>query len=75
MHDLLALATIRRLLLEMNHVLVPESALADAGALEVWMHQARNDLNGLSPLGVLSLEDGEAQLRVCLARLLSSKSQ
>ena len=48
--DLLALATIRRILLELGHALQPEAPGTLVGPLELWMHQPRPELDGLSPL-------------------------
>ena len=74
MNDLLALATIRRLLLELGYQLVREPARTPAGSLELWMHFPRDDLGGRSPFRVLQGEDGEAMVRSCLASFIESNS-
>jgi len=64
--DLLALATIRRILLELGHALQPEAPGTLVGPLELWMHQPRPELDGQSPLQALAGADGEARVRACL---------
>ena len=70
--DLLALATIRRILLELGHALQPESPGTLVGPLELWMHQPRPELEGQSPLRALAAADGEARVRACLLDLTAS---
>lgn len=67
--DLLALATIRRLLLELGFGLQPESAGTLVGPLELWMHTPRPQLDGQSPLQALAGVDGEVRVRGCLLDL------
>ena len=70
--DLLAtLATIRRILLELGHALQPEAPGTLVGPLELCMHQPRLELDGLSPLQVLTGADGEARVRGCLLDLVA----
>ena len=69
--DLLALATIRRMLLELGHALQPEAPGTLVGPLELWMHQPRAELDGQTPLQALAGVDGEAQVRACLLDLAS----
>lgn len=71
MSDLLALATIRRMLLEMGVTLGPEEPGTLVGPLELWMHESRPELGGLSPLHALSTDDGPSKVRACLAQLFS----
>ena len=67
--DLLALATIRRILLELGLALQPEAAGTLVGPLELWMHEPRPQLDGQSPLQALAGADGEARVRGCLVDL------
>ena len=72
--ELLAVATVRRLLLELGYEMLPERAGTLVGPLALWIHQPRPEWNSLTPLQVLSLPDGEQQLRSCLAVLVTSSS-
>lgn len=69
--DLLALATIRRLLLELGAPLGPEVDGTLVGPLERWMHEPREDLGGDTPLSALSAPEGVDQVRQCLRRMIS----
>lgn len=71
MSDLLALATIRRILLELGVALGPEEAGTLVGPLELWMHQRRPQWEGRSPLQVMADADGEVRVRACLVELTS----
>ena len=53
---MLALATIRRTLLELGHALQPEAPGTLVGPLELWTHQPRPELDGLSPLQVPTVD-------------------
>jgi hypothetical protein len=75
MKDLLALATIRRLLLELGAPLGPEVDGTLVGPLERWMHEPREDLGGAAPLHVLSAPEGVNQVRQCLRRMISLSEQ
>ena len=70
--DLLALAVIRRILLELGHPLQPEAQGTLVGPLEIWMHQPRPELGGQSPLRALTETDGEARVRRCLPALMTN---
>lgn len=63
MNDLMAIATIRRLLISLGLELSPGEVESRMGPLSQWVSQARTDLGGQSPLQVLSQPDGENQLR------------
>ena len=69
--DLLALATIRRILLELGHALQPEAPGTLVGPLELWMHTPRPQLGGQTPLQALAGIDGEARVRGCLSDISS----
>ena len=69
--DLLALATVRRLLLELGHELQPETPGTLVGPLELWLHEPRPQLDGRSPMQALQEQDGEKQVRECLRELLA----
>ena len=68
--DLLALATIRRILLELGHALQPEAPGTLVGPLELWMHHPRPELDGQSPLQALATADGAARVRECLLQVI-----
>ena len=68
--DLLALAAIRRILLELGHPLQPEAQGTLVGPLEIWMHRPHPELDGQSPLRALTATDGEARVRHCLLALI-----
>ena len=70
--DLMALAIIRRILLELGHETGIGPQDEPVGALELWMHQPLPDLDGRSPLQVLQAQDGETALRQCLAVLAAT---
>jgi hypothetical protein len=69
--DLMALATIRRLLLELGHPLQPERPGTLIGPLELWMHEPRPQLDGQSPLHALAGPAGEQRVRDCLVELIA----
>jgi Protein of unknown function (DUF2384) len=71
--DLLALAIIRRILLELGHTLQPEAPGTLVGPLELWMHESRAALNGQSPLRALTEPAGEQRVRQCLVELLNTE--
>lgn len=66
MNDLLALALVRKMLLELGYSMKPDASVDHVGALEVWLHQPIDELGGRSPLQVLSGEGGELVLRTHL---------
>jgi len=72
--DLLALATIRRILLELGHALQPEAPGTLVGPLELWMRVPRAQLDGLSPMQVLAGTGGEERVRACIAELVRAVS-
>lgn len=71
MNDLLALATIRRILLEIGHESPP--ALI-AQPLELWMRVPQSELDGQSALMALGSIGGEQRVRACLRQLLRHPS-
>jgi len=71
MQDLMAIATVRRLLGELGYELQPEEPRGIVGPLSLWVAEPRQDLNGLSPLSTLALPDGEDQVRQALVRMLA----
>lgn len=75
MRDLMAIATVRRLLLELGYELQPEAAGTLVGPLVLWIAEPRTDLDGLTPLEVLSDTDGEARLSECLRRILAAANK
>ena len=70
--DLLALATIRRIFLELGYVLRPEASGTLVGPLEMWMRQPHAKLRGRTPMQALAGADGEEQLRACIVELLNA---
>jgi len=73
MNDLIAIATIRRLLRDLGVELPPGEVESRLGSLSQWVSQARTDLGGQSPLQILSQPDGEVQLRNVLANHLAER--
>jgi hypothetical protein len=71
MNDLLALATMRRILLELGHE--SPSALIEH-PLELWMRVPRSELDGQSALMALGSIGGEERVRACLEKLLRHPS-
>jgi hypothetical protein len=69
-NDLLALAVVRRLLLELGCVLAPYETHPHLGALGAWIMQPRPELEGQSPLSALARAGGEERVRRCLWRVL-----
>jgi hypothetical protein len=69
--DLLAVATIRRLLLELGHALQPERPGMLVGPVQLWVHEPRPQLDGQSPLQALAGPDGEHRVRNCLVELIA----
>jgi len=72
MKDLLAVATVRRLLREMGYCLQPEAPGGLVGPLSLWVAESRPELDGRSPMQALDLPDGEARLRECLKAMVAS---
>ncbi len=71
--DLMALALVRRLLLDMGRELQPDALSAEAmkvGALELWIHTGHSALDGKSPVQFLKEPDGEQRVRAVLAGLV-----
>jgi hypothetical protein len=72
--DLMAIATIRRLLLELGHPLQPERPGTLIGPVELWMHEPRPQLDGQSPLHALAGSAGEHRVRECLIEMIALTS-
>ena len=73
MNDLVAIVTVRRLLLELGYALAPEDINGRIGPLSLWISEPRPDLNGHSPMSALAQPGGEDLLRQCLARLVADR--
>ena len=71
--DLLALATIRRMLLELGCEVRPEEPGLLVGPLELWMHESRPQLEGLTPLQAMQRPDGADRVRQCLIELIAAR--
>ncbi len=67
----MAIATIRRMLIELGLELPPGEVENRMGLLSQWISQPRPDLAGQTPLQVLSTPDGEMRLRQVFTALLS----
>lgn len=74
MKDLLAVATVRRLVRELGHDCDPEELQRLLGPLILWVAMPRDDLSGATPLAVLSDGDGPARLRECLRQVLAGSA-
>jgi hypothetical protein len=74
--DLIAIAFVRRTLMELGFQLNPDAMgrQADVGALELWVHEPRPELGGATPLAVLKTESGEDRIREVLRGLSESGS-
>lgn len=70
MNDLMAVATVRCLLLELGYTLSPEDPHGRIGPLTLWIAQPREDLAGESPLEALTRSDGVARVTEVLRRML-----
>lgn len=73
MKDLVAIVTVRRLLLELGYALAPEDISGRIGPLSLWISEPRPDLDGHSPMSALAQPGGEDLLRQCLARLVAHR--
>lgn len=72
-NDLLAIAFVRRALLELGAELQPEShQLSHIGPLEQWIHEPLEALDGRTPMQTLAEPEGELLLREYLVRALNS---
>ena len=69
--DLMVLARLRRMLLELGVELALDRHDGTAGALELWMHQPRPELDGQTPLVAMQDDTGESRVRACLSGLAS----
>jgi uncharacterized protein (DUF2384 family) len=67
--DLMVLARLRRMLLELGIELALDRHDGTAGALELWMHQPRPELEGQTPLVAMQDEVGAEKVRACLRSL------
>jgi hypothetical protein len=72
--ELMAVATVRRVLLELGYEMLPEPTGTLVGPLALWIHQPREEWDSLTPLQVLALPDGEGRLRTCLEALVKGSS-
>ena len=69
----MAIAFVRRALLEFGAELQPESHQhPDIGPLEPWIHARLEGLDGKTPLQVLDEPDGELVLREYLVRAITA---
>ena len=73
MFDLLAIAIVRQLLLELGFAMQPEEPGGLVGPLGLWVTQAREDLGGLTPVQVLEQPNGKDLLRTCLATMVETQ--
>lgn len=73
MNDLMAIATVRRLIVEMGLQLQPEGPAGLVGPLSLWIAQPRPELDGLTPQQALSEVDGEERIRRVLAAMLAQR--
>ncbi len=72
MNDLMALALVRRMLLEIGYSMKPDASLHQIGALEVWLHEPVEGLEGLSPIRMLAEQDGQVKLKAHLEKMLEA---
>ncbi len=67
--ELMALARLRRMLLELGVQIGLHDSNATAGLLQAWMAAPREDLGGLTPLAALQTPEGTEMVRSCLQEL------
>lgn len=72
--DLMAVAIIRRILLELGHDPLEVGPSEAMWSVEVWMHHALAALAGLNPLQALQGPNGLENVRLCLVALVASSS-
>lgn len=75
--DLLAIAKVRRMLMELGLEISPAAMGAEAlhvGALELWLHQRHDSLQGATPLEALQTQAGEDSVRLLLRTLSESST-
>ena len=74
--DLLAIAFVRRTLLELGFQLNPETLErhVNVGALELWIHERRDDLGGETPLAMMRDEAGMERLRDVLKAMVADNA-
>jgi hypothetical protein len=73
--DLMVLARLRRMLLELGIELALHRHDGTSGALEIWMRQPRPELDGQTPLMSMQDEIGVGKVRACLASLANIKRE
>lgn len=73
MNDLMAVATIRRLLIQLGYTMSPEDPKGLVGPLTLWISQPREDLAGQTPLAALTQPQGEARVSEVLQRMLERR--
>jgi hypothetical protein len=69
--DLLALAIIRRMLLQLGHASDADDPAVHTGSVERWMRQPLAQLEGKSPLQALQQADGHERVFQCLSDLVA----
>jgi hypothetical protein len=75
MRDLLAIATVRRLRLELGLPVETKGAGGVVDQVELWIGQPCAELGGLSPLQALDAEDGEVNIRAYLLAMADSEKE
>ena len=73
MNDLMAVATIRRLLVQLGYTMSPEEPNGLIGPLTLWIALPREDLSGQTPHAALAEPEGEARVSEVLRRMLEQK--
>ena len=68
--NLMAIAVVRKLLLELGAVEDPDGPFFFGEPLEVWIVRARPELAGLSPAQTLGRPGGEDRVRSLIRQLL-----
>jgi len=71
--DLLAVALVRRVLMELGYHLDPDQVgrHKEIGPIEMWLRERRADLDGEAPITVLRTHGGEDRVRESLRQILS----
>ena len=71
--DLLAVALVRRVLMELGYHLDPDQVgrHQEIGPIEMWIRERRADLDGEAPITILRTQGGEDRVREILRQILS----
>jgi hypothetical protein len=75
LRDLIAIARLRRLVLELGQALAPEQLEAKLGPLNLWITAPAEELDGRSPMADFDEPGGEERMLVYLSKVLGTASK